>query len=184
MLFPGSAKKALPPLAAKESFSRLRPDISGLGPPALKCIRADVIGPYPLQRSPAQQVAIAETRPLIDLGIRAKKGFSLVELMVVLSIIAVLVGIVALGLSGFIGSGEATACDADQRSLQSAVGAYWADNESWPTQDGNAPGDLFDASEPLVTDDFILEVPRTDASADWGIDADGVVEPTAPATCP
>lgn len=104
-----------------------------------------------------------------------KEGFTLVELIIVVSIIAILLAIVALSLTGFLGSAEETACEADQYSLQRAVGAFYAKVGEWPTQDGNAPGDLFDASEPLVTDDYILEVPGTDATANWGIDEDDIV---------
>jgi len=117
-----------------------------------------------------------------------KEGFTLTELIIVLSIIAVLLAIAVMSLTGFIGRGETTACEADQYSLQRAVVAYYAQNGSWPTAGGTAPGDLFTgdpATGPLVDDDYILEVPVTDETADWGIDEDGIViVETVAGSCP
>ena len=116
-----------------------------------------------------------------------KDGFSLIELLVVLSILAVLIGTVALALTMFVGEGEETACHADQRGLQSAVLAYHNQNGSWPTEDGNNPGDLFygdPADSPLVPD-WVIETPESDDKCHWQIDEQGLVVPADDATdCP
>lgn len=116
-----------------------------------------------------------------------QKGFTLIELLVVLSILAVLIGTVALALTMFVGEGEETACLTDQRGLQSAVLAYHSQNGSWPTEDGNNPGDLFygdPADGPLVPD-WVIERPETDDKCDWQIDDQGLVVPADDATdCP
>ena len=53
-----------------------------------------------------------------------KDGFTFIELVIVLSILAVLAGIVALSLSVFVGKGHTEACNADKSLIQSAVLSY------------------------------------------------------------
>lgn len=117
-----------------------------------------------------------------------KEGFTLVELIVVITIIAVLLAAVVLALTGYIGRSETTACEADQYSLQRAVGAYYAANQSWPTNDGGMPGDLFFGDDPVtgpLVGGYITAVPRSDTTCDWQIDGSGNVVPGDDATdCP
>ena len=110
-------------------------------------------------------------------AISSKKGFTLVELLIVISIIAILVGTVALALTVFIGQGEETVCLEDQRDLQTVVNAYHFENGSWPTDNGE-PGDLFDEEfdSPLIPD-YIFEVPGSDDKCDWRINGQGLVKP-------
>jgi len=115
-----------------------------------------------------------------------RRGFTLIELLIVLSILAVLAAVVVLALTGFIGRGEKAACQADEDAIQTAVVAYYYENDgTWP---GTASGDPVvydlwgawvdgappaDASGLIPT--FLTEVPATDENADWHIDADGIV---------
>ena len=112
--------------------------------------------------------------------IARKKGFTMVELLIVLAILAILLGAVALSMTLYIGRGQTEACKVDQRSLQSAVVDYLYENDgSWPTEDGSKPGDLFyedPITGPLVGD-YINKVPKSDANCDWQIDAQGMVIP-------
>ena len=116
-----------------------------------------------------------------------KNGFTIVELIIVLSILAVLAGVVVLSLSMYIGKGHTEACNADQRLLQSAVIGYLYENDgSWPTEDGSKPGDLFygdPVTSPLVAD-YINEVPESDVNCDWQIDGQGMVVTNTPDDCP
>lgn len=117
-----------------------------------------------------------------------KKGFTFIELVIVLSILAVLAGIVALSVTMYIGRGQREACNADQRLLQSAVFSYYYDPDKatdWPTEDGSKPGNLFfgePVTGPLVGG-YINEVPGTDVKCDWQIDAQGEVLPNTPDNC-
>jgi len=114
----------------------------------------------------------------VSTAISSKKGFTLVELLIVISIIAILVGTVALALTVFIGQGEETVCLEDQRDLQTVVNAYHFENGSWPTDNGE-PGDLFygnPISGPLIPD-YAIDVPGSDDKCDWQISDQGVVEP-------
>jgi len=120
-----------------------------------------------------------------------KRGFTLVELLIVMTIIAILVGIVVLSLSGFLGVAQETVCEADQRSLQSAVVAFWVFNGAastdWPTTAGTILGRIdytvVDDDGNVFQPDYILEVPDTDTAALWTINANGVVEEGAGGDC-
>jgi|GEM_PF-1510263 len=128
-----------------------------------------------------------------------KRGFTLVELLIVMTIIAVLVGIVVMSLIGFLGAGEETVCQADQRSLQTAVIAFWVLNggsaTDWPTEAGTIPaateGAAIDYTKGLdsdgdgtIDDDekfvpgYVLEKPRTEPGAGWWIGDDAIVVST------
>lgn len=111
---------------------------------------------------------------------RRKEGFTFIELLIVLGIMAVLAGIVVLSLTMFVGKGEREVCEADQSLIQSAVIDYLHENEgNWPTEDGSKPGDLF-YGDPLtgpLVGDYIHEVPESDVNCDWKIDAQGMVVP-------
>ena len=124
-----------------------------------------------------------------------KRGFTLVELLIVMTIIAILVGIVVMSLVGFLGAGQETVCQADERSLQTAVIAFWVLNggsaTDWPTTDGTIENAILytkgldtDGDGEIQDDEkfvpgFILERPTTDAAAagdaDWTIGDDAIV---------
>jgi len=62
-----------------------------------------------------------------------KTGFTLIELIVVLALIALLAGLVVPNVVKYIGAGEQRAWEADREALQTAVDAYYAapDNPKW-----------------------------------------------------
>jgi len=131
--------------------------------------------------------------------IGGKRGFTLIELLIVMSIIAVLVAIVVMSLVGFLGAGEGTVCEADGRSLQSAVMAFFvhegATATSWPTTTGVAGEDILwshaDDDGDVFVDEYILTIPQSSDDATengqpggvgtggwdcvWGIDANGII---------
>lgn len=108
-----------------------------------------------------------------------RRGFTLIELLIVLSILAVLAAVVVLALTGFIGRGEEAACDADEQAIQTAVYAFYYENDgTWP---GTA-GDLWAAwvgGVPPTGGDlipaYLNEVPASDESCDWLLTAGGQV---------
>lgn len=65
--------------------------------------------------------------PGYDRRLHAQAGFTLVELIVTVSILAVLSGVVVLSASGF-GDGEEASCDSDLHAVQVAANAYRARN--------------------------------------------------------
>lgn len=58
---------------------------------------------------------------------RGQKGFTLIEMIVVVGIIAVLAAVIVPNIGRFIGSGEAGAKDAEQAAVQTAMHAMMAD---------------------------------------------------------
>jgi prepilin-type N-terminal cleavage/methylation domain-containing protein len=63
---------------------------------------------------------------------RGERGFTLIEILVVVAMLAVLAAIVILNLSAFVGRGKAAACETDLASVQTAVDAYYNENGAYP----------------------------------------------------
>ena len=57
-------------------------------------------------------------------------GFTLIELLMVIVIIGILAGIVVFSVRGINDTGEAAACKADLKTVETAVEAYYAKNDS------------------------------------------------------
>lgn len=77
--------------------------------------------------------------------LRDDRGFTLVELLVVLGILALIGGLAVPQLMGVYADAKAKAQTADLALIQSAVDRYFVDIElgkggtGWPTKDGTAP---------------------------------------------
>lgn len=56
------------------------------------------------------------------------KGFTLVELLIVIVILGILATVTVFAVRGITNQGQASACNADQKTLQTAVEAYFAQN--------------------------------------------------------
>lgn len=61
-------------------------------------------------------------------AMKEDEGFTLVELLVVISILGVLAGIVVFSISGVQDSSHSAACSSDKAILQTAQEAYFAKN--------------------------------------------------------
>jgi prepilin-type N-terminal cleavage/methylation domain-containing protein len=81
-----------------------------------------------------------------------QKGFTLVELLIVIVILGVLAAIVILALGAFDDRGELAACKADVKSVEVAVEAFRADQ-------GNYPASLNELTNP--PGNYLREVPNT-----------------------
>jgi prepilin-type N-terminal cleavage/methylation domain-containing protein len=69
---------------------------------------------------------------------RGEKGFTLVEIIIVLAVMGVLAAVVIPNVSGFLGRGKERSWDADRNILQAAVDSYRTDiskrsGNPWPT---------------------------------------------------
>ena len=77
---------------------------------------------------------------------RGEKGFTLVELLIVLAILAVLAAVVIPNVMGLMGRGAEDAFSTDKKTIQTGVAAFYfdvhekgtADGHYYPTSDGLA----------------------------------------------
>jgi len=71
---------------------------------------------------------------------RTDDGFTLIELLIVIVILGVLAGIVVFSVRGITDRGATAACKANSSSVATAVEAYYAKNNAYPTQDSDLTG--------------------------------------------
>jgi general secretion pathway protein G len=96
-------------------------------------------------------------------------GFTLIELLVVIAVLAILAAIVIFNVVGVTNRGSQSACQTDEKSIQTAVDAYYNDHaKTYPTAGGGA-GNVVQGN--LVTA-YLHTWPSEQT---WAIDASGTV---------
>jgi len=93
-----------------------------------------------------------------------ERGFTIMELLVVIVIIGVLAAIGVPAYNNMTTRARKTACDANKRTIATAVGMYYADHEDYPA-DGAAPSTLEDPENNLYIENVATLVCPTDKSA-------------------
>lgn len=73
-----------------------------------------------------------ETRNMNTHTEKNDKGFTLVELLIVIVILGILATVTVFAVRGITDQGEESACAADQKTLEVAAEAYMAQNGSYP----------------------------------------------------
>ncbi len=76
------------------------------------------------------------------------KGFTLVELLIVIVILGILATVTVFAVRGITDQGQTSACNADEKTLTVALEAYYA-------QEGNDAGDAADEAT-LVTEGLLV----------------------------
>jgi general secretion pathway protein G len=69
-----------------------------------------------------------------------RKGFTLIEMLVVIAIIAVLAAIVAPSAFKAVDKGKVSSAVGNFKSIKTAVMAYYADTGAWPNASGTGAG--------------------------------------------
>jgi prepilin-type N-terminal cleavage/methylation domain-containing protein len=109
------------------------------------------------------------------------KGFTLVELLIVIVILGILATVTVFAVRGITDQGQTSACQADAKTLETATEAYFAqeggtaiptDNEVATTTIGAT------AEETLVASGFLRSV-----SNNWEVSTAGVLTATDPGPC-
>jgi len=90
------------------------------------------------------------------------KGFSLVELLIVIAVLGILAAVVVPNVARFFSTGNVAAANTEVANVETAALAYYADNNgTWPT-DANT----------LHTEEYLNDAPVYN----YGFDASGKVE--------
>jgi general secretion pathway protein G len=86
----------------------------------------------------------------------AERGFTLVELLVVIIILGILAAVVVFAVSGITDKGEQSACEIERRQVQTALEAYYAKNDAYP------------ANLSALVPDFLDEAPSASSATGGG----------------
>lgn len=97
------------------------------------------------------------------------KGFTLVELLIVIVILGILATVTVFAVRGITDRGDQSACEAEVQTVTAAAQAYYAQN-------GSYPGDVAE----LVSAGFLAK----DAGYVTGIDSNGVAQASCGSATP
>jgi len=115
----------------------------------------------------------------VETSSKRDKGFTLVELLIVIVILGILATVTVFAVRGITNKGETSACSADKKTLEVAIESWYA----LPASGVNARTDAAPAGEPS-SDDLIASGLLRTVSTKYtvGIAGAGALAPIAPCT--
>lgn len=81
---------------------------------------------------------------------RDQNGFTLIELLIVIIILGVLAAIVVFSVRAITDTGEAAACEANEKTALTAIEAYYAQENDYPASMADLVADGYLADDPSV----------------------------------
>jgi len=89
-----------------------------------------------------------------------EEGFTLIELLIVIVVLGILAAVVVFALGGVTGQSAQSACNADAKTVETAVAAYLADgNAASALTTANGPGLLTNTSTAVTGSPFLQSWP-------------------------
>ena len=79
------------------------------------------------------------------------KGFTLVELLIVIVILGILATVTVFAVRGITDRGQENACDVDQRTLDTSIEAFYAQYQRDPATEAELTGGI-NGDEPILKD--------------------------------
>jgi prepilin-type N-terminal cleavage/methylation domain-containing protein len=104
------------------------------------------------------------------------EGFSLIELLLVVVVLGILAAVVVASVGGLSDAAKESGCASDSYVLQTAIEAYFAQNETQVIPSADATSDSYENS---LVDAGFLRFP-----SEWhNIDSSGKLDPSANSPC-
>ena len=122
---------------------------------------------------------------------KGQKGFTLIEILIVLALMAVLAAIVIPNVQGFLGRGKDDSYKVDKKTLQAALDGYYTKNSAYPSTGTNKSGlptpsnNSYINTDTLITDKYLNDTPSSantfnkstaTGTYGWYVDSSGRVQ--------